>query len=60
MDHCKNCAEKNVNDSLTPDGLCFECDVEKIEFVVAPECFNDIVEKYAIHNAQGRDKGQAN
>ncbi len=62
MDKCQGCKRPNVDDALTPEGLCYECDQGRVDFVVEPECFDGIVEQLAVHNSRepGKKKDQLN
>lgn len=50
--NCLGCKQPNTNDSLTPDGLCFECDVEKIELIVPADEFNAITDQLMMAQAK--------
>ncbi len=52
---CVSCSMANEDDCLTCDGLCFDCDVEKIKLVVEHNNLDGIIEKLAI--AQGLEPG---
>jgi hypothetical protein len=57
---CLSCKTINEDDGITPDGLCFDCDQDKIEFNVEPSMFDEIVGKLAEHNSHDPNKGPSN
>ena len=45
--HCVSCGDPDYGDCLTPDGLCFGCDVEDTRFKVTSENTAEMLERFA-------------
>lgn len=55
---CVFCGRPDVDDGLTPDGLCFECGVEDVTVALTSDEFADMMLelKAALSGAPGHEK----
>lgn len=58
--HCASCGDPDHGDCLTPDGLCFGCDVEDTRFRVTSENTAEMLERWAhAYRMAGGHRGEA-
>jgi hypothetical protein len=57
---CLGCHKPNTDDCLTKDGLCFDCDVEKIELIVPRDEFDAITDQLMMAQAKSRSNEAKN